>query len=79
MMILHPYDWYAIGVYLALTTCYSSFGIVLKVVTLELDKLVEAKLAQCRALPRVLPSGPGEILLSPSQLEQSGAGVSTAE
>jgi hypothetical protein len=41
---------------------YHLFGVVLDVVALELDELVEAKLAQRLSLARVLPADPREIL-----------------
>lgn len=41
---------------------YRLFGVVLDVVALELNKLVEAKLAQRLSLTRILPANPREIL-----------------
>lgn len=42
-------------------------GVILKVVALELNKLVKAKLAKCLSLARVLPASPCQVLLTISQ------------
>jgi hypothetical protein len=38
------------------------FRVILDVVTLELDKLVEAKFGECLSFSRVFPPNPGKIL-----------------
>lgn len=40
------------------------FGIILDVVTLQLDKLLESESAQCHTAARVFPAGPCQILVN---------------
>lgn len=41
---------------------YHLFRVVLDVITLELDKLIEPKLAQCLSFSRIFPADPRKIL-----------------